>query len=334
MLLSLDKMEFPFCFINKLISRYKSSNTVNRYPNNELMSLCKLKVLRFFKLSNNYDVLIGNGSDEIISIIISSSCNNRYIALYRPTFDMYLKYCILYKKKLISISLIRPNFKIRYILSNIIPRCSVIFICYPNNPTGNIFNFSKLLSIIKYNPNTTFVIDEAYFFYSNVTLIKYANIYNVLILRTLSKVGFAGIRIGFLIGSPTNISTFYKKKSPYNIGIYQINIINIFLTSNIIKLINIGIKRILIEKNLLVYLLNKTKIITYLNSYCNFILFRSLESSFKLLFSPFIKLRGIYIFGIYYYRVSIGSRKEMIPFYKDIFRNDRRFRFRKKNKGN
>ncbi|MGX7458761.1 aminotransferase class I/II-fold pyridoxal phosphate-dependent enzyme [Candidatus Vidania fulgoroideorum] len=325
-------MEFPFPFINNLAKIYIYSSNINRYPCSNLLAQCKQKVLSFYGLRTNYNLLIGNGSDEIISLIISSVSDNCYIALLRPTFDMYIRYCFLYKRRFISISLDSSTFNIVNIPSILLLKCSVFFVCYPNNPTGNIFNTIKLLSLIKSNPNVIFVIDEAYYFYSNVTFINYTTLDNVLILRTLSKIGFAGTRIGFLIGKHKLISSYEKRKSPYNIGIYQLNIISTLLTSNLTKLIIIGINRTLSERNLLLSFFNMSSFLIYYNSYCNFVLFRSLKSNFKLLFSSFIRLRNIYIFGIHYYRVSIGSRKEMIPFYKDIFRNDRRFRFRKKNK--
>ncbi|MGX7589735.1 aminotransferase class I/II-fold pyridoxal phosphate-dependent enzyme [Candidatus Vidania fulgoroideorum] len=331
-MINLDKMEFPFHFISSLIRNYINRDITNRYPNSNLLSLCRLKLLKFLKLYGYYDLIIGNGSDEIISLIISSANQSRYIAFFRPTFDMYRIYCLSYKRRYISISLIKSTFNIRSKISNILYNCSILFICYPNNPTGNLFSVRELLFLIKRNSNVLFIIDEAYFFYSKNTFLKYVSLGNVLILRTLSKVGFAGTRIGFLIGGYKLISFFRSIKSPYNIGIHQLNIIITFLTTNLIKLINIGINRLLTERNLLFYFFSRTSAFVYFNSYCNFILFRSLKSDFKLLISPLIRLKVIYIFGIYYYRVSIGSRKEMIPFYKDIFRNDRRFRLREKDK--
>ena len=95
----------------------------------------------------------------------------------------------------------------------------LIFIAYPNNPTGNAFARESILAIIK-ESEALVVVDEAYYAYSEDSFLnEVANYPNLVLLRTISKIGFAGLRLGLLIGSQDTIRELDKLRLPYNINI-------------------------------------------------------------------------------------------------------------------
>ncbi|SVE64422.1 uncharacterized protein METZ01_LOCUS517276, partial [marine metagenome] len=95
----------------------------------------------------------------------------------------------------------------------------LIFIAYPNNPTGNAFDRESIHTIIK-ESEALVVVDEAYYAYSEDSFLnEVANYPNLVLLRTISKIGFAGLRLGLLIGSQDTIRELDKLRLPYNINI-------------------------------------------------------------------------------------------------------------------
>ena len=95
----------------------------------------------------------------------------------------------------------------------------LIFIAYPNNPTGNAFDYDAILEIIG-STDALVVLDEAYYAYSDRSFLsEISNFSNLLVLRTISKIGFAGLRLGLLIGSKETITQLNKLRLPYNINV-------------------------------------------------------------------------------------------------------------------
>jgi histidinol-phosphate aminotransferase len=95
----------------------------------------------------------------------------------------------------------------------------LIFIAYPNNPTGNAFDYDAILEIIE-STDALVVLDEAYYAYSDRSFLsEISNFSNLLVLRTISKIGFAGLRLGLLIGSKETITQLNKLRLPYNINV-------------------------------------------------------------------------------------------------------------------
>jgi histidinol-phosphate aminotransferase len=95
----------------------------------------------------------------------------------------------------------------------------LIFIAYPNNPTGNSFDYEAIKEIIK-STDSLVVLDEAYYAYSDKSfLAEIVNFSNLVVLRTISKIGFAGLRLGLLVGSQETIEQLNKLRLPYNINI-------------------------------------------------------------------------------------------------------------------
>ncbi len=94
----------------------------------------------------------------------------------------------------------------------------IIFIAYPNNPTGNCFDYDAIIEIIE-STNSMVILDEAYYAYSDKSFLsEISNFPNLLVLRTISKIGFAGLRLGLLIGDQETIAQLNKLRLPYNIN--------------------------------------------------------------------------------------------------------------------
>ncbi|QSW37629.1 aminotransferase class I/II-fold pyridoxal phosphate-dependent enzyme [Candidatus Vidania fulgoroideae] len=326
----LNKMEFPFTFISEVINKYTHNTHSNKYPSQKETISAKKKLLRLLSLTTltHNNLILGNGSDELISLLIATTHHHYQIGFFKPTFTMYKKYCKSYNKKFIEINL--NNFKLNTTTLHQIKYCKLFFICNPNNPNGNSFSKQQLIQLITAYPQTYFIVDEAYTYYSKISLVNYISTHpNLIILQTLSKIGFAGSRVGIML-SNTNLITHYNKhKSPYNLGNNQLEILNKVATSNLYKLIQIGINRIQHTKQLVTQKIQLIKTINLLKSKSNFILIT--KKTGQLLPYKNIEVKPLILNTQSYQRISIGKTQEMLVFLKMLFRNEKRILFRKKN---
>jgi len=204
---SLDANENPFGF------------GLNRYPD---ASMKKLKqTFAEFREVNSEQLIFGNGSDEIIDLLIRAFCEpgKDKLMTFPPTFSMYGVCAAVNDVEEIKVPL-TEDFQIDYL--NVEPHLSdenlkLIFVCSPNNPTGNQMD----LSIVK-KMTTSFdglvIVDEAYIDFSGGSLI-HEEIPNLFILQTFSKTfGLAGARLGVGVGSKEVIDVLNKIKPPYNVN--------------------------------------------------------------------------------------------------------------------
>jgi len=149
---------------------------------------------------------------------------------------------------------------------------AVIFIAWPNNPTGNTFEQESLDAIINIAPGIV-VIDEAYYVFAQKTMMSSLHKYpNVLLMRTLSKLGLAGLRLGTLFGAVEWISEFEKLRLPYNIGTLNQLSANFFIQNS--SLLEQQAKQIRIDREILFSALADINGIEAWKSEANFILFR------------------------------------------------------------
>lgn len=194
---------------------------LNRYPDpfhNQLRS----------ELSSYLDVakdklFIGVGSDEIIDLIVRIFCEPKIdnAVILEPTYGMYKVACDVNDVSTIPVML-DESFQPRLdkIYSAINKNTKLIFICSPNNPTGNVINIESILDLAK-NFNGIVIVDEAYAEFSGKpSMINFVEKFsNIVVLRTFSKAwGLAGVRCGYCITSPEIIKLLYKIKLPYNIN--------------------------------------------------------------------------------------------------------------------
>jgi histidinol-phosphate aminotransferase len=193
----------------------------NRYPD-PIQSELKMK-LSLIKGVESEQIFTGNGSDEIIDLLIRAFCepSRDNILIPEPSYGMY-EVCARINDVVIKKALLRQDFNLdtSLILSLADERTKMIFICSPNNPTANSFKESDIIRILL-NFNGIVVLDEAYIdFASHKSFLRYLNDYpNLVILQTFSKAwGMAGIRLGIGFGDTEVINILNRIKYPYNVS--------------------------------------------------------------------------------------------------------------------
>ena len=209
-LIYLDANESPF------------DSGINRYPDNKQTKI--KKVVSNIKNININQIVFGNGTDEILDLIVRVFCNpnkDKIITL-PPTYGMYDVIAKTNGVENIEIPL-KSDFSIdkNEILKLSSSSIKILFLCSPNNPTGNSFDTNDLTDLIK-GFNGVVVVDEAYIDFSSkqslISLINDNN--NLIITQTMSKAyGMAGIRLGMGFSNQKIINYLNKIKPPYNINV-------------------------------------------------------------------------------------------------------------------
>ena len=197
-------------------------NGVNRYPDPQQNSV-KL-VLSELKKVNINEILLGNGSDEVLDLLFRAFCepNIDNVITLPPTYGMYgvlADLNAIENTEIVLNSEFQPNVKL--ILERVDVNTKIIFLCSPNNPTGNSFSEIAIMELLE-KFNGLIVFDEAYidFSKSESWLSKIKKYPNLVITQTFSKAyGMAGIRVGILYASAAIIAILNKIKPPYNINV-------------------------------------------------------------------------------------------------------------------
>lgn len=193
----------------------------NRYPD-PLQSQLKAVIAQEKQVSAN-TIFLGNGSDEAIDLLFRIFCEPKQdkVILLPPTYGMYKVSADIADVEIIEVPLMenyQPN--VEAILDLVDDHCKLLFLCSPNNPTGNSFEEEKLIQLLQ-NFNGIVVIDEAYIdFAANISANQWLDRFpNLVVLQTFSKAwGLAGIRLGMAFANTEIIDLFNKVKPPYNIN--------------------------------------------------------------------------------------------------------------------
>ena len=208
-MLFLDANENPF------------QNGVNRYPDPKQQNVKEL--LSELKGIPTNQILLGNGSDEVLDLIFRAFCEPKEdnVILLPPTYGMYSVLSELNNIETKEV-LLSDKFELRVeeILEVVNENSKIIFLCSPNNPSGNSFSDDKIQKIVE-NFEGLVVIDEAYIdFSSQESWLKKLKKYpNLIITQTLSKAfGMAGIRLGICYASEEIIEVLNRIKPPYNVN--------------------------------------------------------------------------------------------------------------------
>ncbi|WP_029036833.1 histidinol-phosphate transaminase [Salinimicrobium xinjiangense] len=196
-------------------------NGVNRYPDPQQGKVKQM--LASQKSLSAAQILLGNGSDEVLDLIFRAFCRPRVdnVITLPPTYGMYKVLAGLNEvedREVVLASGFQPN--VAAIFEKIDEQTKIIFLCSPNNPTGNSFSEASVEEILR-NFNGLVVIDEAYIDFSAKTswLERLEEFPNLVITQTLSKAyGLAGIRLGICYASEEIISILNKIKPPYNVN--------------------------------------------------------------------------------------------------------------------
>jgi len=261
---------------NSFGSVVDSKLELNRYPDPNQTKL-RRSVGDYLQV-NPDNIFLGVGSDEIIDLLIRIFCepNKEEVIICEPTYGMYKVACDVNAVKTKTV-LLNDNFDIdeESLLKSITPKTKMIFLCSPNNPTGNLLSWKSIAKISK-KFNGIIVIDQAYIDFSKelFSAADFKKMKNVVLLRTFSKAwGLAGIRCGFAIADKGIINLLFKVKLPYNINKLTADFVISSLKKN--KKKNTFVAKIISEREKIISELKKLdKIITVFPSEANYILFK------------------------------------------------------------
>lgn len=196
-------------------------NGVNRYPDPQQRSL--KAILAKQKGIKEENILLGNGSDEVLDLLFRAFCEPKEdnIITLPPTYGMYKVLSginMVENREVLLTDAFQPD--VSAIKDKIDANTKLLFICSPNNPSGNSFSTKSIEELLN-SFNGLVVIDEAYIDFSQEEswTSKLADYPNLIITQTLSKAyGMAGIRLGICIASPEIIAVINKIKPPYNVN--------------------------------------------------------------------------------------------------------------------
>jgi len=218
----LDANENPYPLTDDLrqkVNKALSEVLLNRYPDPYAREL-KGRISRWLSLPEEF-LMLGNGSDELIqAILIATSWGAPTVVIPSPTFSMYKITGLAAGHRVVEVPL-DENFDINS--DAVIEAChrehaKVVFLSSPNNPTGNRFSDERVLKVVR-ESHALVVVDEAYGDFSGKSLIPYIREnMNLVILRTLSKIGMAGLRLGIMAANPDLTIELDKVRLPYNIN--------------------------------------------------------------------------------------------------------------------
>jgi histidinol-phosphate aminotransferase len=218
----LDANENPLAIPEELRAPFAAglaSVSLNRYPEAGSPALA-VRFAKAFGVGRD-QVMLGNGSDELIQILCTAVARpGAEVMIPIPTFAMYR---ISARNAGMGVAAVPLDATFDLDIAAMRERIAshppaLTFLAWPNNPTGNCFRRERIEVILREWPGIV-VVDEAYFHFSGQTFLPLLGRHeNLVILRTLSKVGFAAMRIGFLIGPPALIHELDKVRLPYNMN--------------------------------------------------------------------------------------------------------------------
>jgi histidinol-phosphate aminotransferase len=226
--IKLDAMENPYELPENLrreLATRLADAVLNRYPVASYATL-KRKIRDNLGVPAGYDVILGNGSDEIISIVAMATARQDKRAVLMapvPAFVMFQRSAQFAGMDYVGVPL-KADFSLdrAAMLAAIAEhKPSVVFLAYPNNPTGNLYDEDDMVAIIEALGDTGIaVVDEAYQPFARTSFMDRLPQYpNLMVMRTLSKLGLAGIRLGYLAAAPALLAQFDKVRPPYNINV-------------------------------------------------------------------------------------------------------------------
>ena len=237
-LVKLDAMENPYALPAELqaeLGQRLGRAALNRYPDSRVNDL-RSALARYADMPAGFDIMLGNGSDELITLL-SVACSSIAVAEHEspavalapvPGFVMYALSAQWQGLRFVGVPL-DANFDLDVpAMSDAIAthRPALVYLAYPNNPTANLWDAQAMQAVVQACAATKslVVIDEAYQPFSSSSYLdvirsdpeKHAH---VLLMRTLSKFGLAGVRLGYMLGQASLIAELDKVRPPYNVSV-------------------------------------------------------------------------------------------------------------------
>jgi histidinol-phosphate aminotransferase len=222
-LIKLDAMENPYSWPEWLLNDWLDTlrqAELNRYPDPAAQAL-KSRLREVLGVPGGVELILGNGSDELIQMIIQTVASPGHVIMApEPTFVMYRQLAVVAGLDFQGVPLgvdftLDKDAMIEAVATH---QPAVVFLAYPNNPTGNLFDREAIESLLACAPGLV-VLDEAYAPFADDSFMDDLGCCdNLLVLRTLSKLGLAGVRLGLLAGDAGWLAEIEKTRLPYNIS--------------------------------------------------------------------------------------------------------------------
>jgi len=296
--IKLDAMENPYGWDEALMSEWLAALrqvSINRYPDPGARAL-KRRLREAMRIPAGMDVLLGNGSDELIQMLaLAVSGAGRSVLAPEPTFVMYRLIAQVAGMDYVGVPLARENFSLdldAMLAAVEAHRPALIFLAYPNNPTGNLFDAEAVRRIIEAAPGLV-VVDEAYAAFARDTFMEALTAHdNLLLLRTVSKMGLAGLRLGLLVGRSEWLAEIDKTRLPYNVNTLTQASADFALQHRAV--LDAQTARIRADREALFDALRRMDGIEPFPSEANFILFRTPEGQADRIFAGLLE-RGVLI---------------------------------------
>jgi histidinol-phosphate aminotransferase len=321
-MVKLDAMENPYGLpaeVRARLGKLVEEAALNRYPDAHGRDL-KAVLRQALEVPEGVELLLGNGSDELIQMLVLAAARPGAVVLgVEPSFVMFRMIAAFAGARYVGVDL-REDFSldIEPLLAAVGQhRPAVLFIAYPNNPTGNLFDAVMIDRVIEAAPGLV-VIDEAYHAFAGASFLeRIARHPNLLVMRTLSKLGLAGIRLGVLAGAGRWIAELDKVRLPYNV-----NTLTQAVAREVLRHDNVLTEQagaIKLERRRLAHALQAVPGVTAYPSDANFILFRISQA--ERVFEG-LKRRGVLIKSLHgshhlladCLRVTVGTPEENAAF--------------------
>ncbi len=325
-LIKLDAMENPFSLppgLAQQLGDRLGRTALNRYPPSDPRAF-KERLARAMGVPEGMSLMLGNGSDELIHLLIQACARPDAVVLSpSPSFVMYEMSARFNRCHFVGVPL-KADFSLDApaLLAAIAEhRPAVVFISHPNNPTGNLFDRAVVERVLEAAPGVV-VIDEAYLpFAQDTWMPELPRRANMLVLRTLSKLGLAGIRLGYLAGHPEWIEQFDKVRPPYNVNVLTLAAADLMLEN--LAVLDGQAATLRAERGRLAAALAESRGVLAFPSAANFILFRVVRPDH--VFAG-LKERGILIKNVSRMhpriegclRVTVGTAAENQTFIKAL----------------
>lgn len=295
--IKLDAMENPYGWpaeIQEDWLTHLKDCPMNRYPDPEAKELASA-LRQSNQIPEQSGLLLGNGSDEIIQILLMALTANSAVLAPEPGFVMYKQVALSLGLRYQGVPLLAESFELDMqamlkAISSLQP--GLIFLAYPNNPTGNLFDAQCIEQILAVAPGLV-VVDEAYAPFADASFIEALPRHpNLLVMRTVSKLGLAGLRLGFLAGDKAILEQLNKVRLPYNINCLTQITASFALQRQAFLLQQT--QNICQQRRLVLDTLQAMEGIQAYPSAANFILFKTLHHSADKVFAS-LKTQGILI---------------------------------------
>ncbi len=277
--IKLDAMENPYTWPQEMIEAWQrrlATTPVNRYPDPAAGELVA-KLRDYMGVPAAADIVLGNGSDETIQMMALALARPGAVMLApEPGFVMYKMLALFAGMEYVGVPL-RADFsldKAAMLAAIEAHQPALVFLAYPNNPTGNLFTRADIEAIIAAAPGLV-VLDEAYApFAGDTFMADLARFDNLAVMRTVSKLGLAGLRLGFVAVAPAWARELDKVRLPYNINV--LTQVSACFALEHVEVFAEQTQHIVAERTQMMAALKSLKDVEPYPSSANFILFRCL----------------------------------------------------------